>query len=229
VLESTTYPGTTTDLLVPILEDGSHLCAGEDFYVGFSPERIDPGNPVWNLVNTPKVVSGIDEESLLAVQSFYDTLVETTVPVRSTKEAELTKLLENTFRHVNVALVNELAIFATGLGINIWDVIQAASSKPFGFLAFTQYWAATRPVELTTAVERHAAWWRRGLRTRRPMPVTMGPTHANTTFGATAIAARHTPKARAAATSNWRRGWWISPTPSDPTIDPKLSTVDISP
>jgi nucleotide sugar dehydrogenase len=137
VLESTTYPGTTTDLLVPILEDGSRLCAGEDFYVGFSPERIDPGNPVWNLVNTPKVVSGIDEDSLRMVRGFYDTLIETTVPVRSTKEAELTKLLENTFRHVNVALVNELAIFATGLGIDIWDVIKAAASKPFGFLAFT--------------------------------------------------------------------------------------------
>jgi UDP-N-acetyl-D-glucosamine dehydrogenase len=137
VLESTTYPGTTTELLVPILEDGSRLCAGEDFYVGFSPERIDPGNPVWNLVNTPKVVSGIDGVSLRAVQDFYLTLVERTVPVRGTKEAELTKLLENTFRHVNVALVNELAMFAAALGIDIWEVIEAARSKPFGFMAFT--------------------------------------------------------------------------------------------
>jgi nucleotide sugar dehydrogenase len=137
VLESTTYPGTTTEVLVPILEDGSGLCAGVDFHVGFSPERIDPGNPTWNLVTTPKVVSGIDEVSLAAVQGFYDTLVERTVPVSGTAEAELTKLLENTFRHVNIALVNELAVFAGGLGIDIWEVIAAAATKPFGFMRFT--------------------------------------------------------------------------------------------
>ncbi|MDP9073227.1 MAG: nucleotide sugar dehydrogenase [Actinomycetota bacterium] len=137
ILESTTYPGTTEELLVPALEAGSHLVAGADFHVGFSPERIDPGNPVWTFVNTPKVVSGIDGESLGAVQSFYDGLVERTVAVGCPKEAELVKLLENTFRHVNIALVNELAVFAAELGIDIWAVIDATSTKPFGFMPFT--------------------------------------------------------------------------------------------
>ncbi|MBV9041194.1 MAG: nucleotide sugar dehydrogenase [Acidimicrobiia bacterium] len=136
VLESTTYPGTTEELVGPLLEE-SGLSAGRDFFLGYSPERIDPGNPTWNFVNTPKVVSGIDVASLSAVRAFYDTLVETTVPVASPKEAELTKLLENTFRHVNVALVNELAMFANDLGIDIWDAIDAASTKPFGYLRFT--------------------------------------------------------------------------------------------
>ena len=137
VLESTTYPGTTEELLVPILEQGSGLEAGTDFFVGYSPERIDPGNKTWGFVETPKVVSGINAESLAAVQGFYDQLVETTVPVSGTKEAELTKLLENTFRHVNIALVNELAIFAHQLDVNVWESIEAASSKPFGFMKFT--------------------------------------------------------------------------------------------
>jgi UDP-N-acetyl-D-glucosamine dehydrogenase len=137
VLESTTYPGTTEELLAPILEAASGLTAGQDFHLGYSPERIDPGNPEWGLVNTPKVVSGVDGSSLEAVQSFYDTLVEKTVPVSGCKEAELTKLLENTFRHVNIALVNELAMFAADLGIDVWEVIDAASTKPFGFLRFT--------------------------------------------------------------------------------------------
>lgn len=137
VLESTTYPGTTEELLVPILEKGSGLVAGTDFHVGYSPERIDPGNKTWGFVETPKVVSGINPASLAAVQGFYDTLVNTTVPVSGTKEAELTKLLENTFRHVNIALVNELAIFAHQLGVNVWESIDAASSKPFGFMKFT--------------------------------------------------------------------------------------------
>ena len=137
VLESTTYPGTTDELVAPILEEGSGLVAGRDFHLGYSPERIDPGNPTWNVVNTPKVVSGIDEASLAAVKSFYDTIVEQTVPVGGTREAELTKLLENTFRHVNIALVNELAMFASALGINVWEAIDAASSKPFGYLRFT--------------------------------------------------------------------------------------------
>ncbi|WP_431218681.1 nucleotide sugar dehydrogenase [Leifsonia xyli] len=137
ILESTTYPGTTEELLVPILEEGSGLTAGQDFHVGYSPERIDPGNKTWGFVNTPKVVSGIDPESLAQVQGFYDDLVERTVPVSGTKEAELTKLLENTFRHVNIALVNELAIFGHQLGVDVWESIEAASSKPFGFMKFT--------------------------------------------------------------------------------------------
>ncbi|HUP71262.1 MAG TPA: nucleotide sugar dehydrogenase [Acidimicrobiales bacterium] len=137
VLESTTYPGTTEELLAPILEQGSGLVAGSGFHLGYSPERIDPGNPTWGLVNTPKVVSGIDPASLQAVKAFYDTIVETTVAVSSPKEAELSKLLENTFRHVNIALVNEIAMFAGDLGIDVWEVIEAAATKPFGFMAFT--------------------------------------------------------------------------------------------
>lgn len=137
ILESTTYPGTTEELLVPILEKGSGLAAGKDFHVGYSPERIDPGNKTWGFVETPKVVSGIDQRSLVAVQAFYDSLVNQTVPVSSPKEAELTKLLENTFRHVNIALVNELAIYAHQLGVNVWESIEAASTKPFGFMKFT--------------------------------------------------------------------------------------------
>lgn len=137
VLESTTYPGTTEELLVPILESGSRLHAGVDFHVGYSPERIDPGNPEWNLLNTPKVTSGINKKSASAVAQFYSGLGITTVPVSGTREAELTKLLENTFRHVNIALVNELAMFSDQLGVNIWESIDAASTKPFGFMRFT--------------------------------------------------------------------------------------------
>jgi len=137
VLESTTYPGTTEELVLPLLEDGSGLVAGRDFHLGYSPERIDPGNPDWRLENTPKVVSGIDDTSLAAVTAFYDRLVAETVPVSSPAVAELTKLLENTFRHVNIALVNELAIYAHDLGIDVWAAIDAASTKPFGYLRFT--------------------------------------------------------------------------------------------
>lgn len=137
VLESTTYPGTTEEILVPLLEAGSGLVAGRDFAVGYSPERIDPGNPKWGFVNTPKVVSGIDEASLARVKDFYDQLVDETVPVTTPKEAELTKLLENTFRHVNIALVNELAVFAHDLGVDIWESIDAAATKPFGYMKFT--------------------------------------------------------------------------------------------
>ena len=137
VLESTTYPGTTEELVGPILEEGSELSAGTDFHLGYSPERIDPGNREWTFVNTPKVVSGIDADSLAAVSAFYDTLVDRTVPVSTPREAELTKLLENTFRHVNIALINELAMFANDLGIDVWEAIDAASTKPFGYLRFT--------------------------------------------------------------------------------------------
>lgn len=137
VLESTTYPGTTEELFAPILEDGSGLTAGVDFHLGYSPERIDPGNAVWGFQQTPKVVSGVDAASLKAVEAFYGELVDTTVPVSSPKEAELAKLLENTFRHVNIALVNEIAMFARHLDIDVWQAIEAASSKPFGFMKFT--------------------------------------------------------------------------------------------
>ena len=137
VLESTTYPGTTQELFAPLLEEGSGLAAGPDFHLGYSPERIDPGNRVWGFQQTPKVVSGVDAASLKAVQDFYGGLVDTTVPVASPKEAELAKLLENTFRHVNIALVNEIAMFARNLDIDVWQAIDAAATKPFGFMKFT--------------------------------------------------------------------------------------------
>jgi len=137
VLESTTYPGTTEEVAGPLLEAGSGLVAGQTFHLGYSPERIDPGNPVWRFENTPKVVSGLTPACLAKVRHFYDSLVEKTVAVSSPKEAELTKLLENTFRHVNIALVNELAMFARDLGIDVWEAIDAASTKPFGYLRFT--------------------------------------------------------------------------------------------
>jgi len=137
ILESTTYPGTTEELLVPILEAGSGLTAGRDFWVGYSPERIDPGNRTWTFQNTPKVVSGIDERSAVAVDAFYRSLVDATVVVSGPKVAEMSKLLENTFRHVNIALVNELAMFAGELGVDVWEAIDAASTKPFGFMTFT--------------------------------------------------------------------------------------------
>lgn len=137
ILESTTYPGTTEELFVPLLEEGSGLTAGRDFSVGYSPERIDPGNKTWGLKETPKVVSGIDGASLERVQAFYDSIVDTTVPVSTPREAEMAKLLENTFRHVNIALVNELAVFAHALGVNVWESIDAAATKPFGYMKFT--------------------------------------------------------------------------------------------
>ncbi|MTD58034.1 nucleotide sugar dehydrogenase [Amycolatopsis sp. RM579] len=137
VLESTSYPGTTEEVVVPLLEEGTGMVAGQDFSVGYSPERIDPGNPRWNLVNTPKVVSGINAASLVAVMRLYDRLVDTTVPVRTTKAAELTKLLENTFRHVNIALINEIAVFAHELDVDVWEAIDAATTKPFGYCRFT--------------------------------------------------------------------------------------------
>ncbi len=136
VLESTTYPGTTTDFVVPILESTSRLSAKSDFYVGFSPERIDPGNKQFNFKNTPKIVSGINQESLERIERFYASIVDTTFAVSTPNEAELAKLIENTFRHVNVALINELAIYANLLGINVWESIDAAKTKPFGFMPF---------------------------------------------------------------------------------------------
>src|SRR5579875_527167 len=136
VLESTTYPGTTEELLAGLLESSSGLRPGEDFHLGYSPERVDPGNRYFSLVNTPKVVSGVGEASLRAVKDFYETLVERTVPVPRPREAELAKLIENTFRHVNIALVNELAMFAAELGVDIWAALDAAATKPFGFMRF---------------------------------------------------------------------------------------------
>jgi UDP-N-acetyl-D-glucosamine dehydrogenase len=137
VLESTTYPGTTEELVRPILERASGLRASTEFFIGYSPERIDPGNARYGLVNTPKVVSGLGSGSRQCVEAFYGALVDKVVPVGTTAEAELVKLLENTFRHVNIALVNELAMFAADLGIDIWSAIDAASTKPFGYMRFT--------------------------------------------------------------------------------------------
>ncbi len=136
ILESTTYPGTTTELLAPILAEGSGL-AEDQFFLGYSPERIDPGNPTHGLVNTPKVVSGSTPDGLAVVDAFFSALVDQTVPVGSCAEAELVKLLENTFRHVNIALVNELAMFARDLGVDVWRAIDAAATKPFGYMKFT--------------------------------------------------------------------------------------------
>jgi UDP-N-acetyl-D-glucosamine dehydrogenase len=136
IVESTSYPGTTTEQVLPWLEDGSGLVGGTDFHLGYSPERIDPGNATWTLTSTPKIVSGIDAASLAAVQDFYSGIVERSVPVSGPCVAELAKIIENTFRHVNIALINELAMFAHGLGIDIWEAIDAAATKPFGFMPF---------------------------------------------------------------------------------------------
>ncbi|WP_306319627.1 MULTISPECIES: nucleotide sugar dehydrogenase [unclassified Streptomyces] len=137
ILESTTYPGTTDQVLRPLLENASDLTAGVDFHLGYSPERIDPGNRVWTLGTTPKLVSGIDAPSLERVKGFYDKIVGQTVPVSSTRTAELAKLLENTFRHVNIALVNEIAMVARDLETDIWEAVSAAATKPFGYMPFT--------------------------------------------------------------------------------------------
>jgi UDP-N-acetyl-D-glucosamine dehydrogenase len=137
ILESTSYPGTTQEQVLRWLEDGSGLTAGTDFHLGYSPERIDPGNSTWTLAATPKIVSGIDNASLAAVEDFYRRIVDTTVAVSSPREAELAKLIENTFRHVNIALVNELAMFGHELGVDVWEAIDAASTKPFGYMRFT--------------------------------------------------------------------------------------------
>jgi UDP-N-acetyl-D-glucosamine dehydrogenase len=134
VLESTTYPGTTVEVLQPLLE-ASGLQAGVDFALAFSPEREDPGNPHFGTANIPKVVGGIDSSSALA-QSLYAVAMDRVVPVSSTQSAELTKLLENIFRSVNIALVNELKVLSLRMGIDIWEVIDAASTKPFGYMPF---------------------------------------------------------------------------------------------
>jgi len=136
ILESTTYPGTTIEVLIPEIESISELKAGKDFYVGYSPERIDPGNETWNFKNTPKVISGIDENSTKKIKNFYEKIIDEVVEVSGTKEAEMVKLLENTYRHVNIAFINELAILCNMLDIDIWEVVEAAKTKPFGFESF---------------------------------------------------------------------------------------------
>ena len=135
ILESTTYPGTTDDLLRPLLEK-SGLVAGKDFLLAFSPERIDPGNPTFSFTDIPKVVGGFTPESSAAALALYGKVVPKVSAVSGTREAEMAKLIENTYRHVNIALVNELAIYANEWGVNIWEAIDAAATKPFGFQAF---------------------------------------------------------------------------------------------
>jgi UDP-N-acetyl-D-glucosamine dehydrogenase len=135
ILESTTYPGTTDELLLPRLSQ-QNLTVGSEFFLAFSPERTDPGNTHYHLYNTPKVVAGITPTCLELVTSLYKTIIETVIPVHSTRAAELVKLLENTFRAVNIGLVNELAIIAHLLDVDVWEVIAAAASKPFGFMPF---------------------------------------------------------------------------------------------
>ncbi len=136
VLESTTYPGTTRDLMQPKLE-AAGLTVGLDVFLAFSPERVDPGNPTWNTKNTPKVVGGITAACTEVASALYASCLETIVPVSSTETAELVKLLENTFRSVNIGLVNEMQIVCDKLGVNVWEVIEAAATKPFGFMKFT--------------------------------------------------------------------------------------------
>jgi UDP-N-acetyl-D-glucosamine dehydrogenase len=137
ILESTTYPGTTEDRVAPRLAEATGLRAPEDYHLVFSPERIDPGNPVYSLQNTPRVVGGLGVAAGDAATSFYASFIDRVHRVSGPREAEMAKLLENTYRHVNIALVNEMAIFCEELGIDLWEAIGAASTKPFGFTPFT--------------------------------------------------------------------------------------------
>ena len=136
VLESTTYPGTTEELIRPMLEE-TGLKVGEDFFLAFSPERVDPGNKHYNIHNTPKVIGGVTPQCNEHAAAYYSQIVEQVVSVSSTDAAEMVKLLENTFRSVNIGLVNEVALMCDVLGINVWEVIDAASTKPFGYMRFT--------------------------------------------------------------------------------------------
>jgi UDP-N-acetyl-D-glucosamine dehydrogenase len=136
VLESTTYPGTTREQVLPLLEQGSGLVAGKDFHLAFSPERVDPGRDDWTTKNVTKVVGGIDEASTAAAVALYSTAIDHVHPVSSPEAAELTKLLENIFRSVNIALVNELAQLCDRMSIDVWEVVEAAATKPFGFMSF---------------------------------------------------------------------------------------------
>jgi UDP-N-acetyl-D-glucosamine dehydrogenase len=135
VLESTTYPGTTRELLLPELES-TGLKVGEDFFLCFSPERVDPGNTTWSTKNTPKVIGGVTDRCVERARALYGQFIDTIVPVSSADCAEMVKILENTFRAVNIGLVNEMAIIADRLGVDVWEVIDAAASKPFGFMKF---------------------------------------------------------------------------------------------
>lgn len=137
VLESTTYPGTTEELLLPILEKGSGLKCGQDFFLAFSPERVDPGNLIYKTKNTPKVVGGVGKDSTEIAAAMYRTVLNSDVfEVSSPKVAEMEKILENTYRNINIALANEMAIICHKMGINVWEVIDAAKTKPYGFQAF---------------------------------------------------------------------------------------------
>ena len=135
VLESTTYPGTTEDVVKPFLEE-SGFQAGRDFLLAYSPERIDPGNTEFEFSQIPRIVGGLTPEATGVATTFYDQMVEKVIPVSSCRAAELAKLLENTFRHVNIALVNEMAMICHEMGIDIWEIVSAAASKPFGFMPF---------------------------------------------------------------------------------------------
>ena len=135
ILESTTYPGTTDELMLPMFEKPD-LKVGEDFFLCFSPERVDPGNPKFQTKNIPKVVGGITPACTELGALFYSQALETVVPVSSTRVAEMVKLLENTFRMINIGLVNEIAMMCDRMGINVWEVIDAAATKPFGFMPF---------------------------------------------------------------------------------------------
>lgn len=135
ILESTTYPGTTDELLLPMLEKSGLRC-GQDFFLCFSPERVDPGNPNFQTYNIPKVVGGITPQCTELGRQFYSQSLQTVVPVSSTSVAEMVKLLENTFRMINIGMVNELALMCDRMGINVWEVIDAAATKPFGFMPF---------------------------------------------------------------------------------------------
>ncbi len=137
VMESTTYPGTTREMVLPMLEESSGLKAGEDFFLAFSPERVDPGREDWTTVNTPKVIGGVTEACTEITSFWYAQAMKTVVSVSSAEVAEMAKLLENTFRMVNIGLVNEMAIMCERLGVDVWEVIDAAATKPFGFMKFT--------------------------------------------------------------------------------------------
>jgi UDP-N-acetyl-D-glucosamine dehydrogenase len=136
ILESTTYPGTTREAMLPVLEEKG-LMVGEDFFLCFSPERVDPGNPVWHTRNTPKVIGGLTPACTEAGVALYEQIFDTVIPVSSAEAAELVKLHENTFRMINIALANEMAQVCDRLGVDVWEVIEAASTKPFGFMKFT--------------------------------------------------------------------------------------------